>query len=181
MVTASLLNFVSALVFEPLLAPLFADDDCVAGNPTPAFSPKLSQLRNYKMNQEKKQNLITETFQFKDGTAVLVSQGGCVHFDRTVTFTVKSSTRESQKFNSKLFISQANELLSKLPIPNSISKQLQFELKKQKEELLKQNPIIQGNKYELEATDPEGYETVRLEMLKKGSTVDISVSLNTAL
>lgn len=169
--TASILIFVAP--------PLFADDDCVVAKATPAFLSQRSQLQHYKVRREK--NIVIETFQLKDGTDVQVSQGGCVHFDKSVTFTLHGTKGKTPLPDSKLLITQANDLLSKLPSSNPMGKALQTQLKKQKEALLTQQPILQGQKYELEASDSNNYETMRLERIVKGSTVEVTISVNTAL
>lgn len=167
--------------FAFISMPTMADDDCVAGEPIAAFSIKTPGLSGYKVEQVKGEGFISERFKIKDGSEVTITQGGCAHFDRAVTFSLASKQAKSSKFDAKWWMSQAKELIAKLPQPNEVTTDLQAEIKDQEAALLKSKLYVDGNKSSLSSTDGNGYRSLRLEVTEKGSTTELLIGVNTAL
>lgn len=166
-------------LFSASAASVLAAEECPAGEAKAAFSKNLKGLKNYKFNKTK--DLIKEEFQMADGTKVQSTLGGCAHFGRSLTFTIPKEKNQPKNFDSKYWLDRANTLLSKLPKPNDISSGIHSELNEADKKLLSQVPIADGKRYVLEAADSGGYDTASLVVTDQGSTMQIEVSVITAL
>ncbi len=157
------------------------EDDCVAGKPEASYSKKSEGLRDYKFIKSKEDNVITESFKLSDLIEVKISQGGCAHFNKSVTFIVHKTKQKFQKLNAKFWLTRTKILLQKLPKPNLLVQALQSELTSHEKELLMQKSSDDDRVFILESTDKDGYNTISLEVLKNVESTEITVSVNTAL
>lgn len=159
-----------------------ADDSCVAGEARQLFSKEAKTLKNYKVvTHDKTRNYIEETFELADGTIVKTGNGGCAHFDRSVTFKIKRIPTKGERFEAKVWLTRASELLAKLPAESTIGKEISSYLREHEKKILEQKPIKTEAGYQIEATDTDGFNTVHLKVSEGSEMTELSASVNTAL
>jgi hypothetical protein len=155
------------------------DYECVAGEATAAFSAKVNGATGYKRIKSKKDLDLTEKFQLQNGTSVTVTQGGCAHFGRSVSFTIPKT--KLAKETAKEMIARAIGLLNQLPKPNSIAKDLHDSIELQKKALLKAKIYDQDGKFGIESTNENGYVTIGLEASEAKGSLQFLISEDIAL